>query len=118
MPPHELVLTEPSERGSRERSPVPTRNQREAPPQVRPETQAHLAESLATHLQKARKDPVKRDDLQAQAQAEAEMDASSVSTRRKDKKESNPPEKGAMLVKAVAEIFNFNALVTNILNID
>ena len=30
---------------------MPTRNQRSAPPQVRPETEAHLAESLATHLQ-------------------------------------------------------------------
>jgi hypothetical protein len=40
-----------SDRCSRERSPIPTRDQREAPPQVRPETEAHLAESLATHLQ-------------------------------------------------------------------
>lgn len=44
-----------------------------------------------------------------QAQAEAEMDASSISTRRKGKEEQGPPEKGAMLVKAVAEIFNFDA---------
>lgn len=43
-----------SERCSRERSPVPTRNQRMAPPQVRPETEAHLAESLATHLKDAK----------------------------------------------------------------
>lgn len=51
------VSIEPSnrERCSRERSPVPTRNQRVAPPQVRPETEAHLAESLATHLQDAYK---------------------------------------------------------------
>jgi sterol 3beta-glucosyltransferase len=47
--------------------------------------------------------------LQAQAQAEADMETSSILTRRKDKKESDPAEKGAMLVKAVAEIFNFDA---------
>ena len=35
---------------SSERSPVPTRNQREPPPQVRPETEAHLAESLQRSL--------------------------------------------------------------------
>lgn len=43
------------DRCSREQSPVPTHNQRAAPPQVRPETHAHLAESLATHLQDAYK---------------------------------------------------------------
>jgi acetyltransferase-like isoleucine patch superfamily enzyme len=45
------MLIARSNRCSRERSPIPTRDQREAPPQVRPETEAHLAESLATHLQ-------------------------------------------------------------------
>lgn len=49
------MLIKHSERSSRERSPIPTRNQRVAPPRVRPEIEAHLAESLATHLQDANK---------------------------------------------------------------
>jgi len=59
-------------------------------------------------------DPQIRDETpfierKLQAQADAEMEASSISTRRKSKEEPTPPEKRAMLVKAVAEIFNFDA---------
>jgi sterol 3beta-glucosyltransferase len=43
-----------------------------------------------------------------QAQADAEMEASSLTVRRTSRGESEPGEKGDMLVKTVAKIFNFD----------
>lgn len=43
------------------------------------------------------------------AQADAEMDASTMTVRKKSRDESESGEKGDMLVKTVAKIFNFDA---------
>jgi sterol 3beta-glucosyltransferase len=77
------------------------------PPQETPDEIPARPASADPHIRD--ETPFIERKLQAQAQAEAEMEASSISTRRKSKEEPSTPEKGAMLVKAVAEIFNFDA---------
>jgi len=75
------------------------------PPQETPQEVPARPASAEPHI----RDETPFIERKLQAKADAEMEASSISTRQKSKEEQDPPEKGAMLVKAVAEIFNFDA---------